>query len=565
MDRYLFVLDSDNGSAYAQTKLSSNKTKIKILEDDNALILLDGYFLNKDSFIKKNSVKPENNFEELLFSLSKKNIAYEKELEGSYNIIFFNKKNNYFKFINDFWASRPTYCYKNKAINYFSNDLNFLKKEADIKVTPNIKKIKELLAWQHIDNSTTFYNEIDNVRAGSVLEISNFSTKHKHINIFDKQKRFKKFDENSFKKIFELAVQKRSSKFENILVMLSGGLDSSAVTVALKNNSSKNVETISANFSHIPDSLGTDETKYQNYVSNFTKFRKSNIEMKHMSVLGDVEKYVHIFQEPVILPNLYIFEQICKRLQQSNIDAIFDGNDGDNVISYGFNSIFQNFISMRFYSFYKSVSSYAELHNKPIRKMLNFFLKNSIKKLLKYEGRVINNTLLHQNIFNKVKRNSTRNILDSHESNLRNNLHHIAFNNRHKIFSRLGVEPVSPFYDKDLIDFCTQMPSKFKFNNGYTRYILRDYLSKYLPKEHAFRISKSNLAYGLESNFSELDIKIVMEQRKSINKRLINLIEITKIDEICNEWQKNKKISEGDIINLQIFLNVNIFLNSFFD
>ena len=53
--------------------------------------------------------------------------------------------------------------------------------------------------------------------------------------------------------------------------MLSGGLDSSAVAVALKNSLSKNIETISANFSHIDDSLETDESRYQKFVSDFTK------------------------------------------------------------------------------------------------------------------------------------------------------------------------------------------------------------------------------------------------------------------------------------------------------
>ena len=565
MNSYIYALNLKDGSANIKSKYSSDDTKIKILDDEDSLILIDGYFLNEREFANQYSSKSKIKFEELLLSLSKRNIRYEQDLEGSFSIIFFDKKNIVLKFISDYWGSRPTYYFKKDSMSYISNDLYFLKKKLNIKVTPNIKKIKELLAWQNIDDSSTFYNEIDNIKGGSILTISQKSVKHEFFSIFDKQKKFPAYDEITFQKVFETAVHKRSSKFNYITVMLSGGLDSSAVAVALKNSLSKNIETISANFSHIDDSSETDEARYQKFVSDFTKFNENHVEMKGKSILEDIDKYIHIFQEPVILPNLYMFELICKNLERTKIDSIFDGNDGDSVISYGFEDIFKYFTSFRFVSFFKAVSAYAQVHRKSKKSMFHFFLRNTAKKIFKLNGKVENKTLLLENIFKSVQKNQTRSIFDSHKSNLENNLHKISFNYRYKIFSRLGIECVSPFYDKDLIDFCTQMPSKFKFNKGYTRYILRKYLNKYLPHEHAFRPSKSNLAKGLESNFSEQDIKIVLKERNNINKRLLKLIEVREIDAICYKWQKNREITEEDIINLQIFLNINIFLNSFFD
>ena len=97
-------------------------------------------------------------------------------------------------------------------MSYISNDLYFLKKKLNIKETPNIKKIKELLAWQNIDDSSTFYNEIDNIKGGSILTISQKSVKHDFFSIFDKQKKFPAYDEITFQKVFETAVHKRSSK-----------------------------------------------------------------------------------------------------------------------------------------------------------------------------------------------------------------------------------------------------------------------------------------------------------------------------------------------------------------
>lgn len=564
MNNYLLTLNRKEKCINVLLDKDVNAERIRIIEDEDAFILIDGYFTNEEEFIKKNSTLENVGLEQLLFKLSKVNFKFYGELDGSFNTFFFDKKKNYFVYANDFWSSRPTYIHKTKNKYLFSNDLYFLKKHIKCDLTPNLKKIRELLAWQHIESKSTYYNEIDIFGPGLVLEITSDEIHEANLNIIDTPQKFTKYNRKIFRETFESAVSSRASHFKKNIVMLSGGLDSSAVAVALKNRSFHNTETISVNFSHLKEFPNTDERKYQNIVSSFTNFKKNHIEMHNKSVLGSIEKYVHIFQEPMIIPNLYIFDAICKYLEKNKVDAIFDGNDGDNVISYGFENIYRQFINLNFFSFFKSIFDYAKVHMKPKRRMLNFFLKNSFKKLLSYNNRVKNNSLLTEKLFSNIDKDSPRNILDSHESRLKNNLQFIAFSNRHKIFGKLGIEVVSPFYDKDFINFCVNMPPNFKFNKGNTRFILRDYLGNFLGKEHAFRANKSNLTKGLESNFSDIDYEIVMKERENLNNALSAMIDLKKLDAICDKWSKKKIINETDIINLQVFININIFLNSFF-
>ncbi len=538
--------------------------RLRVIQDEDAFILIDGYFTNADEFIKKNSGLENIEIGKMLFELSKINFNFHGELDGSFNIIFFDKKKNYFLYTNDFWSSRPTYVHKTKNKYLFSNDIYFLKKYITCELTPNLKKIKELLAWQHIGSRSTYYNEIDRLGPGIVLKITSNEFNETSLNIIDSRKKFTKYDKKNFRKIFESAVSNRASHFKKIMLMLSGGLDSSAVAVALKNTAFHDAETISANFSHLAKFPDTDERKYQDTVTSYTNFNKNHLEMENKSVVSHIEKYVHIFQEPMLIPNLYIFDAICENLANNRVDAVFDGNDGDNIISYGFENIYRDFTNLNLISFCNSVFDYAKVHMKSRRRMLNFFVRNSFKKLFGYNGKVKNNTLLNKNSFLNTEKKITGNIFDSHESLLKNNLHFVAFSNRHRIFRKLGIEIVSPFYDKELLNFCLNMPAKFKFNKGYTRYIEREYLSQFLGKEHAFRVNKSNLAKSLESNFSNSDFDIVMSERANINNMLLELIDLHKLDTIFDKWKKEKVINEEDVINLQIFLNVNIFLNSFF-
>ena len=51
---------------------------------------------------------------------------------------------------------------------------------------------------------------------------------------------------------------------------MSGGLDSSAIAISLKENNYQDVKTYSANFAHIKDSNDIDEAIFQRNVSDFT-------------------------------------------------------------------------------------------------------------------------------------------------------------------------------------------------------------------------------------------------------------------------------------------------------
>tara|TARA_B100001059_G_scaffold232442_1_gene270263 strand:+ start:371 stop:2071 length:1701 start_codon:yes stop_codon:yes gene_type:complete len=564
MNNYLLTLNKEEKCIDIVFDKDIDTKRLRVIQDEHAFMLIDGYFTNTDEFIEKNSSIENIEIGQLLFELSKIKFNFYGELDGSFNIIFFDKKENYFVFTNDFWSSRPTYVHKTRNKYFFSNDLCFLKKYIKCELTPNLKKIKELLAWQHIGSRSTYYNEIDKLGPGIVLKITSNEFNETSLNIIDSRKKFTKYDKKNFRKIFESAVSNRASHFKKIMVMLSGGLDSSAVAVALKNKAFHDAETISVNFSHLIDTSETDERKYQDIVSAFTNFKNDHIEMESKSVVGHIEKYVHIFQEPMLMPNLYIFEAICENLANNRVDAVFDGNDGDNIISYGFENIYRDFINLNLISFCNSVFDYAKVHMKSGTRMLNFFVRNSFKKLFGYNGKVRNNSLLNKNSFLNTEKKITGNIFDSHESLLKNNLHFVAFSNRNRIFRKLGIEIVSPFYDKDLLNFCLNMPANFKLNEGYTRYIEREYLNQFLGPEHAFRSNKSNLASGLVSNFSNSDYEIILKERLNLNRELLKIIDLQKLDTILDKWTKKKMINEEDIINLQIFLNVNIFLNSFF-
>ena len=68
--------------------------------------------------------------------------------------------------------------------------------------------------------------------------------------------------------------------------------------------------------------------------------------MEGKSPIKPIKSFTKILDQPVIFPNIYIFEQIIHKLKNDE-KVILDGNDGDNTVSHGFEVIYSYFKKMR--------------------------------------------------------------------------------------------------------------------------------------------------------------------------------------------------------------------------
>ena len=188
--------------------------------------------------------------------------------------------------------------------------------------------------------------------------------------------------------------------------------------------------------------------------------------------------------------------------------------------------------------------------------------KQAIKEILSIKPKQNQNSILKENF--KIKKNE-KNLLtffSSHKQKLSIDLHFQANENRNELFRLNEIENYSPFYDEELINFCINMPNKSKIYNGYTRKVLRDFLLEFLPSNHANR-DKSILTPGLLNNFSSNDLKIVKNEYANLNKSLLALIDIKKIEIIIDEIENGNQLTEEKLISLQILVSANTFLNHF--
>lgn len=548
---------------------SSSSNGKKLLSKDSNSIQGKKIFVYIDGTISKLSdeiIKITSKYESLerkLAHLYLLGFNIQSHISGSFNLFIFDFSSKNLQIIRDTRGTRSIYYASNNNDFLFSSDLNLIINEMP-KVTLNQNKLIDFLNWDYRSNDETYFQEIYRVIPSYTLKYGKNGLAIKQYEL--SKELFKKVNyknlHEKFKESLYCAVNNYSNKEKKIGVMMSGGLDSSSIAIALKENNYDDVRTYSANFHHISNNDDLDETKYQKNVAEYTSFNHTHAQMKGKSTFSPIQKFTKELSQPLFFPNLYLFEEVIKNMKMDGIEMILDGNDGDTTISHGIEVIYYYFKTLRFYRYTKEIFLYSKFKNISFLRLFYTLSKQAIKEILNIKPIVNQNSILKENL--KIKKNE-KNLLtffSSHEKKLSIDLHHQANESRNELFRFFEIENYSPFYDEELINFCINMPSKAKIYNGYTRKILRDFLLEFLPSNHANR-GKSILTPGLLNNFSSNDLKIVKNEFANLNKSLLALIDIKKIENIINELENGNKLTEEKLISLQILVSANTFLNHF--
>tara|TARA_B100002019_G_C21269995_1_gene601671 strand:- start:2196 stop:3896 length:1701 start_codon:yes stop_codon:yes gene_type:complete len=524
-------------------------------------ILIDGFVSNFDnySYLWDNRLVTE---EEKFFYINEFVDGYEKLLQGSFNIIFYDTSINELKIIRDQIGTRCFYYSVNKEVIFFSSSIRIILEKIP-KPTLNISRLIDYLNFEYHSNINTFYNEILRLEPSSIMTIidSDISIKSFEPSYDGLSSQIKGYDKESFELIFKNTLSHLPKKNFNIGLMLSGGLDSSAVAVQLKNSKYQNVTTYSANYLNedgVTKEL-SDESSYQKNVTTFTRYPHKFHDMSIPSIFEEIIHGFKIFYEPVFMPNMYIYNEIIKSLQKDNIDIILDGNDGDNVISHGYEILYEYVKAGRIFKYFSEIRNFSKVTSISFFRSLKIFLRPLLMRIFSLKTK-LNQSLIIKEEYKLQFSKNNYDIYSSHEEKLRNKLHVIGAEYRNAIFRSSGIDNYSPFFNQQLVMFCLKMPGQLKFNKGNTRFLLKNFLNKYLPFNHAYRPTKANLAHGLVNNFTFKDVEIILNEFKELNPILESILDTKKLQLLVSKAKK-LKLNEREILNLVIFVNANHFLN----
>ncbi len=487
-------------------------------------------------------------------------------VDGNFSFCIFDKIKKKTILARDKMGSRPIYLCQQKDYFVFSSNQKLIVNVSSIKISLNNETMARYLALKNLEGDDTFFNEIKRLTPFTVLSLNNSRS-------FEYRKCFFRKGQLSFSNLIEVFASKFNAAITrclkdnaNIGLMFSGGLDSSSVAVGLSEAGCSNIKSFSCNYSHLPESIKNlaDETEFQLSVIKKLNLDHSHIELKNISPLQSLKKQFKYFAEPTHFPNLYMFEQVALRAQEKKVEIIFDGQDGDNVISHGLERFREMASAGNIFGFLYELVCYSRFNGLKTRRALMYVLKAIVKHWGVTKHKKINSSILNEDLFKRYlcDGDSNVNIVDSHLDKISSSLHSIALETKYLFFKNYGINVRSPFYDKDLIEFCLNMPSKWKLRSGKTRFILREYLFSMGLPTISSRKNKANLGYGLVENIRKLDLQKMQDEMDELHPFLRDFVSNERVTKYFQEFKSNYKWEDAKLMSLLALYTANHWLKN---
>ena len=527
---------------YAQKNLyDPNNTKIF---KDEAIILVSNGDSNQESMFKTNDcvvvsdcfisnrrkllknydldLFTENN--ELIASLyKKKGASFISEIEGQFSILIYDLISKELFAYTDQFGINPIYYSIQQDNDFFiSSEIKAFKNLHFFKKSLNYKRVYDYLTTLTSVPELTFYDNVLKIKKGHFLQLKETykCISERYYELSPGKYDFINYDDcvAQFNEIFKNTINDYESEAKAYSSITSGGLDSTSISCVLSDIAKNDVQSYSSIFSSPNhDFSKANEDQFVREVLRQKKLNHSFIKIENNGPFQFLLNFKNDSDMPLYNSNLYVMDPILKEAKLSGFNYIFDGLDGDVVISHGYDelcNLARNFKFKSFFSLYKQTC--FQLKKKPNYRSAfkTFFLKTyfsskhleiyrAFKKNYLYEE--LNMMRLNKNLHSKdlyslintnygYERGKYFDPQTSHLNTLNSNIWEMVFGHIYETRSPHNIKTLMPFFSKCIVEFSLSVSSDYKLRNGYDRAYFRDAMKESVPSVILKKTAKADLS-----------------------------------------------------------------------
>lgn len=456
--------------------------------------------------------------EVILYSYKEWGIRCLEKFIGMFAFSIFNKIEDKLFLVRDRAGVKPLYYYTDENQFMFASEVKSFHKHPAFKKEQNIEVLPYFFRLGYIPAPYTIFKNCFKLEAGHCLEvkIDNLEfkiTKYWDANDFYLQEKISKSEDEilqDIENILDDAIDLRMVSDVPVGVFLSGGYDSSLVASILAKKQGKKINTFTIGF----DDKKYNEAKHAASIAEYLGANHTEYYMKNSDMLDLVESLPFYYDEPFgdssALPTM-----IVSKLARQSVTVALSSDGGDEAFcgysKYFFLNKFQNTFSN---SFKREVlriglnlfsADSAEYINAKLPKNLK---QTNIKdKYTKFQRAINSDSLeaMFENASSYVDKNEIARFLKVSKNQELfkkwEKIGSVEFLNQmmaidYKLFMNddvltkvdratmsVSLEGREPLLDHRIIEYMARVPLDIKYNNRQGKYLLRQVLYKYLPKE----------------------------------------------------------------------------------
>ncbi|MFK5882345.1 MAG: asparagine synthase (glutamine-hydrolyzing) [Sulfurospirillum sp.] len=456
--------------------------------------------------------------EVILYSYKEWGIQCLDKFIGMFAFSILDKVQNKLYLARDRAGVKPLYYYTGENQFMFSSEIKSFHKHPGFKKEQNLEVLPYFFQFGYIPAPYTIFKNCFKLEAGHYLElkIDNLEfriTKYWDVNDYYLQEKFSKSEDEilrDIEKILGDAIDLRMVSDVPVGVFLSGGYDSSLVASILAKKQGKKINTFTIGFN---DSK-YNEAKHAKTIARYLGTNHTEYYMKNKDMLNLVENLPFYYDEPFgdssALPTM-----IVSKLAKQHVKVALSADGGDEAFcgysKYFFLNKFQNIFSNNLKG--EVLKAGINLLNMDSMAFINDRLPKKLKqtnfkdKFQKFQRSINSKGLeeMFENASSYVDKNKVAKFLKvKKEENLFakwDKIEDIEFLNQmmavdYKLFMNddvltkvdratmsVSLEGREPLLDHRIIEYMAKVPLEIKYKNKKGKYLLRQVLYKYLPKE----------------------------------------------------------------------------------
>jgi asparagine synthase (glutamine-hydrolysing) len=279
---------------------------------------------------------------------------------------------------------------------------------------------------------------------------------------------------------------------------LSGGLDSSSIASLVQQQStSHQLQTFSAVF----PGFDRDESKNIAELTSLLQLQNHTVTPTAEGLADELQRLMYYQEEPVQSSSAYAQYKVYELAKQCGVTVLLDGQGADEILAGYANQMHwygQELISKGKWLAAQHQMKQANANNWGIKHYVAAFFPAQAAKALeqKLQQQILSNAFVNTDFAKAYFDESTtqKPIISSLNEVLQYHTTQVGLPELLRYADRNsmahGREVRLPFLSHELVEFVFSLPSAFKINNGYGKWILRKAMNHHLPKNIVWNKTK---------------------------------------------------------------------------
>lgn len=507
------------------------------------------------------SLKTTSDTEVILQLFVEKGPACFAGMNGMFAFAIFDTQEKVLTICRDHVGIKPLFLYQDDGVLIFASELKVIKSLIGKQLSINKKAIPYFLHLGFIPQPLTIYNKTTKFPSAHYTQISvnkTFSNEGniefipfwKLENTFEKEK-IKEEPEakNQLKKLLMDAVQKQLISDVPIGTFLSGGVDSSLVTaLAAKILGTQKIKT----FSIAIDEGKFNESKYAAQVAAHLKTDHHVFKVKEKEVIELVDKLLPAYDEPFADSSAFPTMMVSS-LAKQHVTVALSGDGGDELFhGYGMYKWAKRLAAPQWQLLKDPLFAASRLLNSKYQRIGNMFAYPDKQHIIThifsqeqyyFREQELSKLLVNDNFkFDEI--NTLPNLPNDFSAaerqafwDLNNYLKDDLLVKVDRASMQFSLETRVPLLDNRLVEFAFNLDEKLKIKNGTMKYLLKQVLFDYVPKEI---FERPKWGFGIPLNrWLKTDLKYLLD--KYTSEEVITKYNIVHFDFVDNIRKKYLK------------------------